>query len=523
MSWQTLALIVCIAFVDFVVLVRVRLRRWRTGPFRYDPERRSDDFEVLVPIFGHIKYLKNADALEPYGERVVLCTTDKESPEFYASLHAEAARRGFRVIVAPTSTAPVRTSQFVILSQSVVGHVRPGGGRVGTARPDTTRDEIVRNTGAMLEARTIIYLDGDTVPEVDLRVVAGAFEDSGLDVSSVRVVPSKTDTLAERLQNVEYELAMDARLLYPWLTSGAATIGRSDAMLRIMANHSLFFSGGDIELGKLARMLGLRVGHLPFLFLTDVPDTLQAWFRQRSKGWCIGKFRHSIVNLDRPGWRSPFFTFYSTFVIYGLLPFRWWESITRPWILAVVWAVYCVLLFLIAPRRFRLWTMAFPIFAYVQVMFAIPLGGYQYCRYAIRTGHLGRIKIRDPATLDAPARPAEPVAVPRVARPAPTLPPPAVAPALAAAASARPEHVEGRQRRRGAISPVLLELLHWHDTLEHSAPLAPRGTSWSWADLDQLVTGPLRPSWQFASGSADAADAPFDWEAAEADLASRND
>ena len=37
-----------------------------------------DDFEVLVPIYGDVKYLENVDYLEAYGSKVLLCTTDQE-------------------------------------------------------------------------------------------------------------------------------------------------------------------------------------------------------------------------------------------------------------------------------------------------------------------------------------------------------------------------------------------------------------------------------------------------------------
>jgi len=36
-----------------------------------DPSITSDDFSVLVPIYGNVKYLQNADYLRPYGRGVV--------------------------------------------------------------------------------------------------------------------------------------------------------------------------------------------------------------------------------------------------------------------------------------------------------------------------------------------------------------------------------------------------------------------------------------------------------------------
>ena len=62
-----------------------------------DPSIISDDFSVLVPIFGDVKYLQNADYLHPYGDRVILCTASSESEQFYRDLEDIAVRYGFRI------------------------------------------------------------------------------------------------------------------------------------------------------------------------------------------------------------------------------------------------------------------------------------------------------------------------------------------------------------------------------------------------------------------------------------------
>jgi hypothetical protein len=384
-TWQTLLTVCLFASIDFVVLVRVRLG---AGSRRQPTHRatRSEDFAVLVPIFNDIKYLRNAQYLARYGEKVVICTSDQESPEFYESLYREARLRGFQVSVSPTSSLRQRTNPFAVLSRALVQR---------NSSAVTHRDEIVRNSASSVSAGVTIFLDGDTECSEDLAVVAGAFESSGFDVASVRVMPStRLRTLAQRMQRYEYSLAMDARWIYPWLTSGAAMIGRSSSMLRIMSSHSLFFSGGDIEVGKLARLMGMKVGHLPFQFFTDVPDTLRKWFRQRANGWCLGQFRHAVVNADRPGLRAPFFCFYQTLVVYVLLPFRWYETLRQPAILLLVWLVYSVFLFLFSPRTFQLWKLLFPIYAFVQVMFAVPIGIVRYVSHSMRTRNWGRIRVR---------------------------------------------------------------------------------------------------------------------------------
>ena len=60
----------------------------------------EDDFTILVPIYGDVRYLENADFLRQYGNRVVLCTTSGEAHDFYSQLYAIADVNGLRVFVA---------------------------------------------------------------------------------------------------------------------------------------------------------------------------------------------------------------------------------------------------------------------------------------------------------------------------------------------------------------------------------------------------------------------------------------
>src|SRR6476620_2490585 len=54
-------------------------------------------FDVLVPIYGDIRYLTNVDFLDSYGRQVILCTTSGETDDFRQSLEEIAANHGFRV------------------------------------------------------------------------------------------------------------------------------------------------------------------------------------------------------------------------------------------------------------------------------------------------------------------------------------------------------------------------------------------------------------------------------------------
>ncbi|MGA3216176.1 MAG: N-acetylglucosaminyltransferase, partial [Acidimicrobiales bacterium] len=57
------------ALVD--IIPSIRARRGHVFPIPQD-HRSLEDFTVLVPIYGNVKYLENVDYLRPYGSRVTL-------------------------------------------------------------------------------------------------------------------------------------------------------------------------------------------------------------------------------------------------------------------------------------------------------------------------------------------------------------------------------------------------------------------------------------------------------------------
>ncbi|NLT53212.1 MAG: glycosyltransferase family 2 protein [Actinomycetales bacterium] len=351
---------------------------------------RREDFMVLIPIFGDIKYLKNISFLSRYSNRVVLCTTTWVGSAFDKELERVAELHGFNI---------VRTH---VLPKMIQSGANPNPWRLFTNALEgdvSTRDKVIRDSIEMVGSNYCVFLDGDTVTDMDLGKVIGLFADEGLDVASVRVLASRQETLAEKLQAVEYELAMDARKVYPWLTSGACIIARMDAISTIMRSHSLFFSGGDIEVGVLAKKLHLKVGHIPCNFYTDVPETLKAWFKQRVN-WCAGGFRHAVVNAWSYKWRHPLHFLYATCVVYAMAPLRWHEVITRPEIIPFVIVLYWSLIFIIRGGRWRGHYFLFPIYALVQVMVLVPLGMVRYCKMAVRAKNVGIIRLRNRKAAD---------------------------------------------------------------------------------------------------------------------------
>ena len=100
----------------------------------------------------------------------------------------------------------------------------------------------------------MVCIDADTTSVEPLQRLVGAMRARGLDVASVRLVPSNGKrSILTRLQSYEYRLAMRLRIIAPWLVSGACHAGRTSVVREIMARHSLFFQGNDVELGVLVR------------------------------------------------------------------------------------------------------------------------------------------------------------------------------------------------------------------------------------------------------------------------------
>lgn len=380
--WQP----VSAALIDCVIPARLRLQPARPRPTYSGP---CDDYTILVPIFGNIKYLKNVRFLAPYGAKVVLCTTQGEAPEFDQALQAVADRHGFRIFRSEVvQTSGSRTNPWRLLSRTLDS--RSGAQR---AAAETARDRIIRESFAHVQTTFTIFLDGDTVASEDLGMLAAAARDSGHDIASVRILASRTATLAEKLQAIEYEAAMNARRIYPWLTSGACVIGRTRALHAIMYHHSLFFSGGDIEIGKLAKLLKYSVGHIPFVLYTDVPETLRAWFKQRV-AWCGGDFRHAVINSHRYSWRHPFYFLYSTVIVHVLMPLRWYELLVHPRVLLTVIPVYWLLTLATNWGRLQPQFTLYPFYSLVQVMIVVPLGMCMYVRMVVRSRNVGRIRLR---------------------------------------------------------------------------------------------------------------------------------
>lgn len=389
--------ILLISLIDFVVLVRARMKDHHT----VKEYTKSDlNYTILIPIFGNVSYLRNVDFLRQYAKHVVLCTTTKENAEFDAAINAIATENGFRVF---RSDVPVASASHKPNPWRLFTHTLHGEGDLHLSEEDLSvgdrfnkeiaRDEIIKDSFSAVETDYCIFLDGDTVAKDKLFKLVHLVRELDFDLASVRVLASKQETIMEKLQAVEYDLAMDARKIYPWLTSGACMVAKTVVIKDIMQHHSLFFSGGDIEIGKLAGILKYKIGHVRFEFYTDVPSTFRAWFKQRM-AWFGGGFRHAVVNLHRYAWRHPLFYFYTTILVYLLTPLRWYEVVQHPEALPIVICLYWFLIFAFHWKTKKWFYFLFPFYALIQILILIPLGVYTYFRMAFSTSNIGFIRLR---------------------------------------------------------------------------------------------------------------------------------
>lgn len=389
-----------VSLIDFVVLVRARFKKHH-AIHKYT--KTDLDYTILIPIFGNMSYLRNIDFLKEYAKHVVLCTTTKETPKFNMAIEKISQENGFRIfrsdVVASSVQKPNPWKLFTYTLHGS-GKLKKQENNINVIErfsKETARDEIIRDSFVAIDTSYCIFLDGDTIAKEKLFKLVHLMRELDFDLASVRVLASKQKTLMEKLQSVEYALAMDARKIYPWLTSGACMVAKTSVIKDIMQHHSLFFSGGDIEIGKLAGILKYKIGHIRFEFYTDVPSTFKAWFKQRM-AWFGGGFRHAVINLHRYSWRHPLFYFYTTILVYLLTPLRWYEVIMHPFILPVIIVLYWILIFIFHWKTRRWFYFLFPFYALIQIFILVPLGMFTYFRMVFSTNNIGLIKLRHKKT-----------------------------------------------------------------------------------------------------------------------------
>jgi len=338
----------------------------------------SDDFTLLVPIYGRTKYLENVDYLRQYGEKVVLCTTGDEDRGFYRQLQEIADRHGFRVF----RDKPTRFST----EKTVTNAQRATSG--------TIRDRLVRNAlREVVQTKYVVPIDADTFTARPISLLVNELVRRELDIASIRLVlTNRKESLLTKLQYHEYRLAMQLRFIAPWMISGACHVAKTEVLRDIMDRHSLFFQGNDMEVGIIAVARGYNVGHIPFEVSTAVPATPKAWFRQRL-AWAGGEFRLFVPNF-RYVLQHPFLWIYGGVVTIALFPLRWF-SLGNPHLpLLAIFGLYILLVLVLHWKGRDRLMLLMPLYALVLSLVLTPLGVIWYFVMAIRDGNFGIIRPR---------------------------------------------------------------------------------------------------------------------------------
>lgn len=337
---------------------------------------KNDNYQILVPIWGHIKYLENIEYLSRYGSHVTLCTTGDESKEFYDSLNSIVAKYGFNVFVDKA------TRLDSIKEQETSNKERSTSGR--------ERDSIIRNALKTVATCYVVALDADSITDKDMSLLVGELEYRCLDIASIRIVPDNGgSSFLTKLQVFEYDTAMNFRYLCPWLISGACHVAKTYVLENIMNRHSLFFQGNDVETGLLAKTIGYNVGHIPFIVRTSVPANFESWIRQRL-AWAGGEFRLYIMNLKFI-FQYPLFWFYGAVVTIGLFPLRWMSlSVLTP-SLYIILTLYIGLILYTHWKNKNRWLLILPIYTLFISLVMTPLGVVWYFYMARKDKNYGII------------------------------------------------------------------------------------------------------------------------------------
>ena len=359
----TLAVVSLIDYIPRLILLSKKTNNVTPG---YD---KVPDYFIMPTVYGDISYLKNLHFLKKYGSRVIVCTSKYETPEFYSAVRKTCRKYHLRYICAEL---PKVKGQPIKNAYTIYRGAFDNLYKLGAKK----------NTPCIL-------IDADTYAFKNVNNLVRTFIALKLDIASLRCEASNPKNIIERLQAYEYRLAMDNRRMDPWLTSGACNMAKASVFQRVFGRHSNFFAGGDVEIGKLAQVMGYKIGHINFTFYTEVPDNLRDWYHQRVI-WFSGGVRHHVANIGSFGWHHFFILIYNSLIVYLLLPLRWIEVTNFPLTLVVLvvlsW-IYSVVLTI--GKGWQAVYLLLPFYAFLQSMIIIPIAMARYCKYAWRQRSLG--------------------------------------------------------------------------------------------------------------------------------------
>jgi hypothetical protein len=347
------------------------LLSWWGGRTIKPGRQESRDFTIVVPVFGHPRYF-DGERLARYRHEVLIAM--EVSPPMMAAFADELEADGWNV------------------ERLEMPEPNPAA-LIAAALPAVTTKYVFR-------------LDADTVVGDDVAAAVAAADMAGADLCSIKCAVDNRTNVVTKLQALEYRMAMLCRHFRPWLTSGACFLARTDALREIMARHSAWTPGEDIETGRTALALRMRIRHLDMVVHTDAPDSWRALVRQRQLWWA-GTFRHWWINVDRNLLHLPVLTSYYLVAIWASLYFKWWTMLSPAAVVSTLPVVYVAYVFVTVTSNLQVaspWMILFPFYALAQVLVMPPLGALKYIELARRRGRVGRYRFgfrRDAVLRDA--------------------------------------------------------------------------------------------------------------------------
>ena len=353
---SSLLLVVAIFLVAFDFQ---NLLSWWGGRTIKPGRQTSQDFTIVVPVFGHPRYF-DGERLLRHRRRVLIAM--EISPPMMAAFADELAADGWNV------------QRLEV--------------------PDPNPAALIAAALPAVATKYTFRLDSDTIVGDDVAAAVAAADMAGADLCSIKCAVDNRTNVVTKLQALEYRMAMLCRHFRPWLTSGACFLARTDALREIMARHSMWTPGEDIETGRTALGLRMRIRHLDMVVHTEAPDTWTALVRQR-RLWWAGTFRHWWINLDRNLLHLPVLTSYYLVAIWASLYFKWWTMLHPAAVVSSLPVVYAAYLFVTATSNLQVlspWMIVFPFYALAQVLVMPLLGAVKYVELARRRGRLGRYR-----------------------------------------------------------------------------------------------------------------------------------
>jgi hypothetical protein len=342
-----------------------RMSRWIISP---SDSGLNDDYTILIPLYGKPSYFDNRAKIEQYKSHVVVV----------CDVGTQAMVEGSKVL-------------------------EDEGWRVFRCKFDKPTAPLLMKAaldGGAVETRYTLRLDADTVISDGLDSAVAAVYEDGADICSMKChVLNARESLATKLQTVEYEMAMLSRHYRPWLMSGACYIAKTTALRVILDNHTLWFLAEDSEAGRVAWQRKMRIRHLDFNVYTEAPGTWHGLFRQRTRIWWAGNFRHVWVNFEHNVLKMPVWTLYYLALVWIGLTWKWSSFIVlfEYWprglaFLIFLFGLYTVITFVSSWRVRSRYMFLIPYYSLIQSIICPPIGAIFYLKYAYEQKRLGRYK-----------------------------------------------------------------------------------------------------------------------------------